>query len=70
MGMIGRVKVYVINEGTQSQRYGLMLAEDDYRFVDGEVKPVKAGFIEETARWKTKRGALNFAKKYRMEVVD
>lgn len=51
-----KVKMFSINT-TAGKRFGLMT-------LDGQV------LTNATARWKTKRGALNFCKKMGYELVD
>jgi len=53
-----KVTVYVINKGTSSQYFGLKHATENY------VLPYAPN------NWKTKRGALNWAKKQGLEVVE
>lgn len=52
-----KVIVYCINEGTASQYFGLKSADD--------------GFIIPDApnNWKTKRGAINWARKNGLEIA-
>lgn len=53
-----KVKVYVINEGTSSQYYGLKNAEENQVLYSAP------------NNWKTERGAKNWAKRNGFEVVE
>lgn len=52
-----KVKIYVINEGTSSQYFGLKKAEEN------------TVLYAAPNNWKTKRGAANWAMKHGFEVV-
>lgn len=53
-----KVKVFVINEGTTSEFYGLKNAEEN---------TVLYGAPN---NWKTKKGAMNWATKNRLEIAE
>ena len=51
-----KVKVYIINEGTAAQYYGLKNAEENT-------------VLYSAPTWKTERGAINWAKKHGFEIA-
>lgn len=53
-----KVRIYVINEGSESQYYGLMNADEN---------TVLYGAPN---NWKSKKGAINWAIKNGLEIVD
>lgn len=52
-----KVTIYIINEGQSSQYFGLKNAEKN------------AVLYSAPNNWKTKKGALNWAKKHGFEIV-